>query len=105
MFSEHMMTLPAGQFLPASRESTPLSLAPSIDEIMLPEQLFTYARNAAATWTGEQRLLLAVLEDALANFFRYRGARTTRGKRLFREECEWFWSKEKNCLYAFETVC
>lgn len=105
MFSEHVRTLPAGQFLPASIESSPQPPASVIDEIMTPEQFFTYARHSAASWSGEQRLLLAVLEDAIANFLRYKGSRTTRGRRLFREECEWFWSQEKHYLYAFETIC
>lgn len=105
MFSEHERVLPAGWFPPAPVEPTPQSLASLMDEIMTPEQFFAYARHSAARWTGEQRLLLAVLEDAISNFLRYKGSRSTRGKRLFREECEWFWSKEKNYLYAFETIC
>jgi hypothetical protein len=105
MFSEHAVTFPAGPVLPAPLASSPPPLTTIMNEIVTPEQFFTSARHAAASWTGEQRLLLAVLEDAVANFLRYKDASTTRGKRLFREACEWFWSTEKNYLYTFETIC
>ena len=105
MFTEHAMTFPAEQFVPVPAEQPPQSLVPLGEEILTPEQFFTYSRNSGVSWTGERRLLLAVLEEAVANFLRYRHATTTRGKRLFREEYEWFWSQEKNYLYAFETIC
>lgn len=105
MFSEHVRPLPVGQFSPAPVDLTRRPLALVMDEIITPEQFFTSVRQSAASWTGEQRLLLAVLEDAVSNFLRYKGSCTTRGKRLFREECEWFWSHEKRYLYAFETIC
>lgn len=75
------------------------------EEALAPEQVFSPAADAARHWTGERRLLLAVLRNAVEEFLRHRHARTTRGKRLFRETRDWFWSREHNRLCAFETIC
>ena len=75
------------------------------EEVLTPEQFFPSARDSAAAWSGERKLLLAVLQDALASFFRYRQDPTTRGKRLFREVHEWFWSADRQWLCSFESIC
>ena len=69
----------------------------------LPEQFYT-APNAEQ-WAGARRLLLAVLQDAIADWFRYRHDGTRRGERRHRETREWFSSRDKSWLYAFETIC
>lgn len=56
-------------------------------------------------WRGEQRLLFAVLQDAVACWFRYRDVPTRRGRRLFDETVAWFESPDKGWLYAFERIC
>jgi hypothetical protein len=61
--------------------------------------------DSAVAWSGERKLLLAVLQDAVASFFRYRQDPTTRGKRLFRETHEWFWSTDRQWLCSFESIC
>src|SRR5713101_6594058 len=53
-----------------------------IDETLLPEQFLTPAYESRRIWTGERRLLLGVLEEAVHSFFQYRSARTSRGKQL-----------------------
>ena len=74
-------------------------------ERLLPEQFFVPAWESAAVWTGERRLLYAVLQEAVHAFLKYRDARTARGQRLFRETQEWFWSEDCDWLYAFESIC
>jgi hypothetical protein len=54
---------------------------------------------------GEERLMLAVLENAVEYFQKYVLARNPRGKQLFREAEEWFLDKENEALYSFENVC
>ncbi|MGE0825201.1 MAG: hypothetical protein AB7G75_15430 [Candidatus Binatia bacterium] len=68
-----------------------------------PEQFYTPAN--ADQWAGARRLLLAVLQDAIADWFRYQSDHTTRGRRLYQETQEWFSSRDKSWLYAFETIC
>jgi hypothetical protein len=75
------------------------------EEVLTPEQFFPLAIDSAVTWSGERKLLLAVLQDAVATFFRYQHDPTTRGKRLFREIHEWFWSTDRQWLYSFESIC
>lgn len=81
------------------------SLASLPDEVMTPEQFFIPAHQTAGAWPGERRLLLAVLEDAVASFLRYRTSRTTRGKRLFREDEAWFMSSDQSWAFSFESIC
>lgn len=74
-------------------------------EVILPEQFFRPAPDSFASWTGERRLLFAVLDDALGSFLKHRCDRSRRGQRLFRETVEWFWSTDQQWLYSFETIC
>ena len=54
---------------------------------------------------GEERLMLAVLENAVEYFQKYVLARNPRGKQLFREAEEWFLDKDSETLYSFENIC
>jgi hypothetical protein len=54
---------------------------------------------------GEERLMLAVLENTVEYFQKYVLARNPRGKQLFREAEEWFLDKENEALYSFENIC
>src|SRR4029453_9738036 len=54
---------------------------------------------------GEERLMLAVLENAVEYFQKYVLARKPSGKQLFREAEEWFLDKDNDGLYSFENIC
>src|SRR4030095_5290970 len=54
---------------------------------------------------GEERLMLAVLENAVEYFQKYVLARKPSGKQLFREAEEWFLDKDGEALYSFESIC
>ncbi len=54
---------------------------------------------------GEQRLMLAVLENAVQYFQKYVLARKPSGKQLCREAEEWFLDKDHEALYSFENIC
>ncbi len=97
--------LPASTLDAGPADDASASLPSWAEEALAPEQVFSPAADAARHWTGERRLLLAVLRHAVEEFLRHRHARTTRGKRLFRETRDWFWSREQNRLCAFETIC
>lgn len=49
--------------------------------------------------------MLGVLQDALASWFRYRRTPSRRGRRLFRETRDWFWSHDRSWLFTFESIC
>jgi hypothetical protein len=54
---------------------------------------------------GEERLMFAVLENAVEYFQKYVLAQNPRGKQLFQEAEEWFLDKDGEALYSFESVC
>ena len=74
-------------------------------EILTPEQFVHPARESLAAWTGERRLLLAVLEEAVHTYYKYCQVRTRREQQLFSEVQEWFLSQDTYWLYAFENIC
>ena len=53
----------------------------------------------------EKKLMLAVLEDAIACFQAYVDAKKGRRKRLFDEAEEWILQPRSDYLFCFENVC
>ena len=83
--------------LTRSEETSWVVLSP---DILLPVQFADHDTNQ-----GEKRLMLAVLEEAVATFQRNTHAKTRRGQRLFREAEEWIQSEDVSWTFAFENVC
>ena len=54
---------------------------------------------------GEERLMFAVLENAVEYFQKYVFARNPSGKKLFQEAEEWFLEKDSDGLFSFENIC
>jgi hypothetical protein len=54
---------------------------------------------------GEERLMLAVLEEAVKCFQEYVLATRPREKRLFQEAEEWILEKDSDYLFSFESIC
>lgn len=74
------------------------------DFAILPDQ-FAADRRSVVQRTGEYRLLVAILQDALATWFRCRPVRRSRESRLFQEVSAWFAEKRSNWPFAFERIC
>lgn len=73
-------------------------------DTLLPAQYFeTYRRKAPLE--PEKRLMLAVLEDAVACFQKYVFARDGKGKTTFREAEEWILEEDSDWLFSFDNVC
>ena len=70
-------------------------------DIVLPSQHFGSRRKQ----TPEQRLMIAVLQDALDCIEKYRYATDTHGRRLFQEAKQWFLADETDWPYSFECIC
>jgi hypothetical protein len=66
---------------------------------MLPAQFFR-----RPGWQAEKRLMLAVLEHALATVHRRR-ARGTRRARAVADAEDWFASRDTGWPFAFESIC
>ncbi len=54
---------------------------------------------------GEHRLAFAVLADAIACYYKYRVARSRRGRLLFEEVRLWMHSYNRNGIFAFRNLC
>jgi hypothetical protein len=56
--------------------------------------------------TPEQKLMLAVLDDAVSRFQKYSAARDKLGTSLFRQAEEWILQQGKsNWLFSFDNIC
>lgn len=53
----------------------------------------------------EVRLVIAVLEDAIRTFFRYRSCRNREERRAFNEVEAWFFTPSEDGVFSFENVC
>ncbi len=75
------------------------SVAPAV---VLPEQLFAGSRMQTPP---EQRLMIAILEDAIYCFERFYGARDTSSRRQFRDAQDWLMNEPHCRPFSFEHVC
>ena len=57
------------------------------------------------TREGEEKLLLAVLADAIEHFQKHVVAKNEKGRKLFQEAEEWFLEKDSDELFSFENIC
>jgi hypothetical protein len=55
--------------------------------------------------TAEQKLMLAVLENAIEQFQEYALAEDPKGKALLHEVEEWVWDKNSDWFFSFEGIC
>jgi hypothetical protein len=73
-------------------------------DTLLPAQfLDTFQRKSHLE--PEKRLMMAVLEDAIACYQKYAFARDPRGKAMFRDAEEWIEETGAGWLFSFENVC
>ncbi|HSF58098.1 MAG TPA: hypothetical protein VLD83_08505 [Candidatus Binatia bacterium] len=73
-------------------------------DTLLPEQyLETFRRKLHLE--PEKKLMLAVLEDAIACFQKYVFARDGKGRMLFREAEDWVQDSNSDWLFSFGNVC
>jgi len=54
---------------------------------------------------GEERLMLAVLSDAIEHFHKYAFSKNQKERNLFREAEEWFLQRDNGALFSFEYIC
>ena len=73
-------------------------------DTLLPEQyLDTFRRKLHLE--PEKKLMLAILEDAVACYQKYLFTRDSKGKALFHEAEEWIEESAGASVFAFDSVC
>lgn len=73
-------------------------------DTLLPTQYFDRLRRRS-DHTGERRLMIAVLEDAVEVYRKKAGARDRRGRQLFADAEAWIESDDRSWLYSFANIC
>ncbi len=75
-----------------------------VPETLLATQYFDRIRRRKDL-TGEQRLLFAVIEDAVDMYLKHAGSRHPGHQVLFSEAERWIESNDRGWLYSFQTIC
>ena len=65
----------------------------------LAQSQFTRAASA------EEKLMLAVLENAIEQFQEYALAEDPKGKAMLQEVEDWLWDKDSDWFFSFESIC
>jgi hypothetical protein len=81
-------------------------LLPSLFEphVILPVQFFTRLQRSSA-WTAEQRLMAAILEDAIAICCKPNPPATSKGRTVLRETLRWVRSNDRRWIFSFLRIC
>jgi len=72
-------------------------------DLILPSQFFELVGKSR--FTSEQRLMLAVLADAINILQDWRGAFSARKRRLFVDAARWVMAHGRNVPFSFDNVC
>jgi hypothetical protein len=105
-FGEHSMQLPRKTTCRTRLSSPPYAsrlrtTAPLFEpDVVLPEQF-----QHRSVLTPEQRLMFAVLDDAVACFRKCAFVPHRRARRLFAEVHEWIYSGDGDWPFSFENIC
>ena len=73
-------------------------------DIMLPAQYFTLLRKQAPQGP-EYGLVIAMLQDAIECFQKYRFSTDDNGRALFEDARQWVESEDRKWPFSFENVC
>ena len=86
-----------------SSESGNIWSHPQPDTLLM-ENFFNDRRNKTLA-LPEERLMLAILEDAVASFQEYCAAKDGKRKQLFNDVEKWFFAASSGWIFDFETIC
>lgn len=73
-------------------------------DLIVPSQFFDRIKPEHSA-QPEKRLMLAVMEDAIATFQKSVAGETRRQRRLLKETEEWFNSRDTEWAFSFENIC
>ena len=71
----------------------------SIDGAFLDSQGRSRARS------GEEKLMLALLEDGIDSFFKYLRAADDKGRQISEEIDKWIFGRDSDWIFSFDNVC
>ena len=71
---------------------------------ILPEQYFTRLQRGSV-WSGEQRLMAAILEDAVAVSSKPVAPSTSKARHVLRETLRWLRCNDRTWTFSFLRIC
>jgi len=71
---------------------------------VLPVQYFTRLQRGT-TWTGEQRLMAAILEDAVTVCCKTDEPKTSKSRSVLRDTLHWVRSNDRSWTFSFLRIC
>ena len=63
------------------------------------------ASRTPSIYSGEIKLMLAILKDAIRRFRKNITSKSVYGQRIFDETEAWFFSNDSTYLYSFRSIC
>jgi len=73
-------------------------------DALLPAQFYAAFRGGSGV-SGEKRLMLAVLQDALDCYQKYAFAKDGPGQQMFADADEWISDEDRAWYFSFENIC
>lgn len=73
-------------------------------DTLLPSQYFDRIRRRAS-FDGERRLMVAILEDAVDVYRKQASARDRKRRQLFEDAEGWIESPDRSWIFSFENIC
>ena len=70
---------------------------------ILPIQFFS--QRGACRWTAEQRLMAAILEDAITVYSKSPSPKAPKARQILRETERWLRSRDRRWTFSFLRVC
>ena len=95
----------SGPTFPRSRALEDDASEPVFTPLQILPGQYADARRPRREPCGPRRLMLAVLEEAMATYGKHRNARDRVGGSRFAEAQAWFDSTDTRSLFAFEHIC
>jgi hypothetical protein len=72
--------------------------------IVLPAQFYALA-SGNRRWGGEQFLMAAVLEDAIAMYLKPTSSGTSQARHVLRDARQWLHSEDRSWVFSFLRIC
>ena len=93
-----------GMVMPKNQLAEESSFSGLEADLMVPSQFFDRVKPECSS-QPEKRLMLAVMEDAIATFQKSVYGATRRQRRLLKETEEWIDSADAHWPFSFENIC
>src|SRR6185503_17127865 len=75
-----------------------------VPDTLLATQYFDRIRRRRDL-TGEQRLMCAIIEDAVEAYLKHSAASHPHHREIFAEAEQWIETEDRTWLYSFDTIC